>query len=161
MCHNLSFSTSRRYHTIVFIYPFFYSHVIDTHCTAKELDWRITTIGFANSSHFKIIATKLCTVCYCWADYIWRLPISTFEPLWYKVINMYETSFTEPIYKVNRCLARYSPRATTTNQMSRQGLAQNEQKCHFRAKSGLFWAKNPNFYWRNQKFCYPHNGKPT
>merc|ERR1712116_123558 len=21
--------------------------------------------------------------------------------------------------------------------------------------------KNPFFYWRNQKFCYPHNGKPT
>ena len=63
--------------------------------------------------------------------------------------------------KVNRCLARYSPRATTTNQMSQQGLAQKEQKCHFRAKLGLFWAKNPNFYWRNQKFCYPHNRKPT
>ena len=31
----------------------------------------------------------------------------------------------EKIHKVNRCLARYSPRATTTNQMSRQGLAQN------------------------------------
>merc|ERR1711973_597464 len=65
------------------------------------------------------------------------------------------------MYKVNRCLARYSPRATTTNQMSRQGLAQKEQKCHFRAKLGLFWAKNPFFYWRNQKFCYPHNRKPT
>ena len=64
------------------------------------------------------------------------------------------------IYKVNRCLARYSPRATTTNQMSRQGLAQNEQKCHFRAKFGLFWAKNPNFYWRNQKFCHPHTENP-
>ena len=24
-----------------------------------------------------------------------------------------------------------------------------------------FWAKNPNFYWRNQKVCYPHKGKPT
>ena len=63
--------------------------------------------------------------------------------------------------KVNRCFASYSPRATTINQMSRQGLAQNEQKCHFWAKFGLFWAKNPNFYWRNQKFCYPHNRKPT
>ena len=63
--------------------------------------------------------------------------------------------------KVNRCLERYSPRATTTNQMSRQGLAQNEQKCHFWAKFGFFCAKNPNFYWRNQKFCHPHNGKPT
>ena len=62
--------------------------------------------------------------------------------------------------QVNRCLARYSPRATTTNQMSRQGLAQKEQKCHFRAKLGLFWAKNPNFYWRNQKFCHPHTENP-
>ena len=25
---------------------------------------------------------------------------------------------------------------------------------------GLFRAKNPNFYGRNQKFCYPHNIKP-
>ena len=54
--------------------------------------------------------------------------------------------------KVNRCLARYSPRATTTNQMSQQGLAQNEQKFHFRAKFGVFWAKNPNFYRKKQKF---------
>ena len=38
--------------------------------------------------------------------------------------------------------------------MSQQGLAQNEQKCQF-------WAKNPNFFKRNQKFCFPHHGKPT
>ena len=69
----------------------------------------------------------------------------------------YETRFK---HKVNRCLARYSPLATTTNQMSWQGQAQNEQKCHFRAKFGLFWAKNPNFYWRNQKFCHPHTENP-
>ena len=55
---------------------------------------------------------------------------------------------------------RYSPRTTTTNQMSRQGLAQNEQKCHFRAKFGLFWAKNPNFYQRNQKFFHRHTENP-
>ena len=29
-----------------------------------------------------------------------------------------------------------------------------------RAKFGHFGAKNPKFYWRNQKFCYPLNGKP-
>ena len=29
--------------------------------------------------------------------------------------------------------------------MSWQGLAQNEQKCHFWAKIGLFWAKNSIF----------------
>merc|ERR1712163_27491 len=33
--------------------------------------------------------------------------------------------------------------------------------CQFWAKFGRFWAKNPFFYWRNQKFCYPHNRKPT
>ena len=40
---------------------------------------------------------------------------------------------------------------STGHQMSRQGLA---QKCQFLAKLGRFWAKNPNLYWRNQKFCY-------
>ena len=64
--------------------------------------------------------------------------------------------------KVNRCLARYSPRATTTNRpttghwISLHGLAQIDQKCQFWAKFGRFGAKNPNFYWKNQKFCYPH-----
>ena len=40
-------------------------------------------------------------------------------------------------------------------------MAQNDQKCQFLAKFGRFWAKNPFFYWRNQKFCNPHNVKPT
>ena len=40
----------------------------------------------------------------------------------------------------------------TGHQMNRQGLAKNDQKCQFQAKFGHFWAKNPNFYWRNQKF---------
>ena len=31
-------------------------------------------------------------------------------------------------------------------------LAQIDQKCQFWAKFGRFWAKNPFFYWRNQKF---------
>ena len=43
---------------------------------------------------------------------------------------------------------------TTGHQMSRQGLAQNEQKCQFEAKFGRSWAKKHNFYWRNQKFWY-------
>ena len=41
-------------------------------------------------------------------------------------------------------------------QMSRQGLAAMPiwgQIC-------FLGAKKPNFYWRNQKFCYPHNGNP-
>ena len=65
--------------------------------------------------------------------------------------------------KVNRCLARYSPCATTTNQPTNRALNEPKawQKCQFWAKFGRSWAKNPNFYWRNQKFCYPHNGKPT
>ena len=64
------------------------------------------------------------------------------------------------LHKVNRCLARYSPRATTTNLPSTK-WASNGQKCQFWAKFGRFWAKNPFFYLRNQKFCYPHNGNPT
>ena len=72
-------------------------------------------------------------------------------------------------HKVNRCLSRYSPRATTTNQPMNR--APNEsarpgpkwtkmpisgqkiliftgeiQKCIFWTKFGSFWAKNPNFY---------------
>ena len=42
------------------------------------------------------------------------------------------------------------------HQISRQGL---DQKCQFPDKFGHFWPKNPNFYWRKQKFWYPHNGK--
>ena len=61
--------------------------------------------------------------------------------------------------KVNRCLARYSLRATTTNRLTKR--AHNWSKCQFWAKFGRFGAKNPFFFWRNQKFCYPHNGKPT
>ena len=49
----------------------------------------------------------------------------------------------------------------TGHRISLHGLAQIDQKCQFWAKFGCFWAKNPFFYWRNQKFCYPHNGKPT
>ena len=45
--------------------------------------------------------------------------------------------------------------------MSRQGLAQNDQKCQFWDKFSRFGAKNPNFHWRKQKFWYPLNGKTT
>ena len=41
--------------------------------------------------------------------------------------------------------------------MKSWGLAQNEQECQIWS----FLGKNPKFYWRNQKFCYPHNGNPT
>ena len=53
-------------------------------------------------------------------------------------------------YKVNRYPARYSPRATTTNQPNNR--APNEptkpisaQESIFWAKFGRIWAKNPNF----------------
>ena len=49
----------------------------------------------------------------------------------------------------------------TEHQMSRQGLAQNDQKCQFWAEFGRLWAKNPNFYWREQKSWYSHNEKTT
>ena len=29
------------------------------------------------------------------------------------------------------------------------------------AQESIFWAKNPNFYGRKQKFWYPRNGKTT
>ena len=69
--------------------------------------------------------------------------------------------------KVNRCLARYSPRAIPANQPTNRAPneparpGRNEQKCQFQAKFDCFGAKSPNFCWRNQTFCYPHSGKPT
>ena len=62
--------------------------------------------------------------------------------------------------KVNRCLARYSLRATATNQPINR--APNElARPIFWAKFGLFWAKNSFFLLEKSKVCYPHNGKPT
>ena len=65
-------------------------------------------------------------------------------------------------HKVNRCLARYSPRATTTSQHTNR--APNEPAMDKNANFGPNWVvfgQKILFYWRNQKFCYPHNGKPT
>ena len=62
------------------------------------------------------------------------------------VLSWYTTSPSSD--KVNRCLARYSPCATTTNQPTNRAPnepAKNEQKCQFWAKFGRFRAKNPNF----------------
>ena len=56
----------------------------------------------------------------------------------------------EQLDKVNRCLARYSPRATTTNWPTNRAPNEpawpgsNWQKCSFWTKFGCFWAKNPN-----------------
>ena len=65
-------------------------------------------------------------------------------------------------YKVNRCLSNYSPRATTTNQPTNRNAniwPKMTQKCIFWAKYGHFWANNPIFYGRKQKFWYPYNRK--
>ena len=43
--------------------------------------------------------------------------------------------------------------------MSRQGLAQNEQKCQFQVKFGRFWAKNPNFLLEKSKVLLPTQRK--
>ena len=69
--------------------------------------------------------------------------------------------------KVNRCLARYSPRATTTNRPTNRAPKKpawpgpNWPKIPILGQIWSFLGKKSFFYWRNQKFCYPHNGKPT
>ena len=64
-------------------------------------------------------------------------------------------------YKVNRCLARYSPRATTTNRPTNRAWPKLTKNANFGPNLVILGQKNPFFYWRNQKFCCPHNGKPT
>ena len=63
-------------------------------------------------------------------------------------------------HKVNGCLARYSPRATTNNQATNWALDWAKkpifgQKCQFWAKFGRFWAKNPFFWWDGVKPMVP------
>ena len=67
-------------------------------------------------------------------------------------------------HKVNRCLARYSPCATTTNRPTNRALNKPAWPGPNWPKMpilGQIWAKNPFFYLRNHKNCYPHNRKPT
>ena len=68
-------------------------------------------------------------------------------------------------YKVNRYPARYSPRATTTNQPTNR--APNKlarlicaKESIFWDKNGRFWAKHPNNFVREEKFWYTHIRKP-
>ena len=67
------------------------------------------------------------------------------------------------LYKVNRCLAR----ATTTNRPTNRALNKPAwpgpkwPKMPILGQIWSFLGKKPFFYWRNQKFCNPHNGKPT
>ena len=85
--------------------------------------------------------------------------------LWWPIYAILNGVQLRWLNKVNRCVARYSPRATTTNRpttghwISLHGLAQIDQKCQFWAEFGRFWAKIL-FLLENQKFCYPHNGNP-
>ena len=44
--------------------------------------------------------------------------------------------------------------------MSQQGLAQNDQKCQFRAKFGGFLGKNPNFFTGESKIFGTHLTEP-
>ena len=68
-----------------------------------------------------------------------------------RVSNIYQNiqNTLSYLYKVNRCLARYSPSATTTNRPSNRAPNKpawpgpNWPKCQFWAKFGRFWAKNP------------------
>ena len=73
---------------------------------------------------------------------------------------------THVVNKVTRCLARYSPRTTTTNQPASR--APNEPAWPIRAKesiflvkNGRFWAKRPNYFVREQKFWHTHIRKPV
>ena len=84
------------------------------------------------------------------------------------LISIFAACFSHDIHwtnnKVKRCLARYSPRATTTNRPTNRAPKKP-------AWPGQNWPKMPIlvvlgqkilfFYLRNQKFCYPHNGKLT
>ena len=63
------------------------------------------------------------------------------------------------IHKVERCLERYSPRTTTTNQQTSR--APNDparpicaQESIFWGKDGCFWAKHPYYFWRERSGTY-------
>ena len=86
--------------------------------------------------------------------------------LWFLTICQNGFSFVL-IHKVNRCLARYSLRATTTNRPTNRAPNKpawpgpNWPKMPILGQIWSFLGKNPFFYLRNHKFCYPHNRKPT
>ena len=69
------------------------------------------------------------------------------------------------MHKVNRSLARYSPRTKTTHQPANRASHEPArpictQESIFGGKNGRFWAKYPNYFGREQKFWYPHIRKP-
>ena len=64
--------------------------------------------------------------------------------------------------EVHRCLARYSPRATTNSQpINRAPMSQQWSEMQISGQIWSFLGKKSYFYWRKQKFWYPHNGKTT
>ena len=72
------------------------------------------------------------------------------------VCKGFGTHITEKRPRQLVCIIVWSTRGSNRPKMPIFG-----QKCQFWAKFGGFWARDPFFYWRNQKFCYPHNGKLT
>ena len=63
--------------------------------------------------------------------------------------------------KVKRCLARYSPRTTTTNQPTNREPYEPArpicgQESIFWGGNGRFWAKHPNYFGQKQKHWCPH-----
>ena len=70
---------------------------------------------------------------------VWSYPLSLSTSVAFNDI----TIFTFFFFKVNRCLARYSPHATTTSQPTNR--APNEPALIKNAKFGHFWAKKPFF----------------
>ena len=67
----------------------------------------------------------------CNVTQMMSLPRTGYSDLCEAMASFVTVRACREINKGNRCLARYSLRATTINQpkMSQQGLAQNEQKC--------------------------------
>ena len=94
-----------------------------------------------------LASTQLCPVAHYWKGCL-CLTLTAIR----KTAFLSDEEFQIIVDKVNRCLARYSPRATTTNRpttghwISLHGLAQIDQKCQFWAKFGRFWAKYNFFY---------------
>ena len=64
---------------------------------------------------------------------------------------------TQYTNKVNRCLARYSPRHNhqPTQQQGTKWAGKAWQKCQFQAKFGRFWAKKSLFLLEKSKVLFP------
>ena len=69
------------------------------------------------------------------------------------------THFTEKPPKHLVCIVFWS--AWDKMGQKCQYLAQSDQECRFLAKFGCFWAKNPYYFRRKQKFWYQCKGKTT